>query len=84
LGPSNFFKNLDNKLQGMCATYVDDALHAGSKVYEGTTGKTMKRFKCGDKEMDNVTFADVEIYTGTDGFQLHQQRHISTLDTLRD
>jgi hypothetical protein len=34
--PAMFFKLLDSKQQGMCATYVDDApLHAGSKVYEG-------------------------------------------------
>jgi hypothetical protein len=52
-----FFKILDNRLQEICATYVDDALHAGSRVYEGITEKTMKRFKCRDKEMDNVTFA---------------------------
>jgi hypothetical protein len=75
---------LDSKLQGMCATYVDDALHAGNKVYKEITEKTMKRFKCRDKEMDDVTSAGVEIYTGTDGFQPHQQRYISTLDTLRD
>jgi hypothetical protein len=79
--PAMFFKMLESKLQGMCATYVD---HAGSKVYEGITEKTMKRFKCRDKEMDNITFAGVEINTGTDGFQLHQQRYISTLDTLSD
>jgi hypothetical protein len=66
-----FFNMLGNKLQGMCATYVNDALHAGSKVYEGITEKTMKRFKCRDKEMDNVTFSGVEINTGTAGFQLH-------------
>jgi hypothetical protein len=44
--PAMFFKMLDNKLQGVCATYMDDALHTGSKVYEGITEKTMKRFKC--------------------------------------
>jgi hypothetical protein len=44
----------------------------------------MKRLKCRDKEMDNVTFAGVEINTGTDGFQLHEQRYISTLDILSD
>jgi Reverse transcriptase (RNA-dependent DNA polymerase) len=82
--PATFFKMLDSKLQGMCATYVDDALHAGSKLYEGITEKSMKQFKCRDKEMDNVTFAVVEINTGTDGFQLHQRRYISTLDTLSD
>jgi hypothetical protein len=32
--PAMFFKMLDSKLQGMCATYVDDALHAGNKMYE--------------------------------------------------
>jgi hypothetical protein len=46
--PAMLFKMLDNKLQGMCATYVDDALHAGIMVYEGITEKTMKRFKCRD------------------------------------
>jgi hypothetical protein len=80
--PAMFFKMLDNKLQGICATYVDDALHAGSMVYEEIREKTMKRFKCRDKEMDNVTFAGVEKNTGTDGLQLHQQRYISKLDTL--
>jgi hypothetical protein len=80
--PVMFFKMLDNKLQGMCATYVDDALHAGSTVYEGTKERTMKRFMCRDKEMDNVSVSGVEINTDTDGFQLHQQRYISTLDTL--
>jgi hypothetical protein len=63
---------------------MDDALHAGNEVYEEITSKTIKRFKCRDKEMGNVTFAGVEINTGTDGFQIHQQRFISTLDTLRD
>jgi Reverse transcriptase (RNA-dependent DNA polymerase) len=82
--PAMIFKVFDNKQQGVCATYVDDALHTGSKVYEGITEKTMKRFKCRDKEMDNVTFAGVEINTGSDFFHLHQQRYISTLDTLSD
>jgi hypothetical protein len=57
--PAMFFKMLDKTLQGMCATYVDDALHTGSKVYEGITEKSMKRFKCRDKEIYNVTFAGV-------------------------
>jgi hypothetical protein len=63
---------------------VDDALHAGNKVYEGIVEKTMKRFKCRDKEMDTVIFAGGEINTGTDGFKPHQQRYISKLDTLSD
>jgi hypothetical protein len=82
--PAMFFKMLDSKLQGMCATYVDDTLHVGSKVYEGITEKTMKRFKCCDKEMDTVPFAGVEINTGTDGFQRHQQRYLLALDTSSD
>jgi Reverse transcriptase (RNA-dependent DNA polymerase) len=82
--PAMFFKMLDSKLQGMCSTHVDDALHAGNKVYEEITEKTMKRFKCRDKEIYNVTFAGVEINTGTDGYQLHQQRYNSTLDSVSD
>jgi hypothetical protein len=76
--PAMFFKMLDSKLKGMCATYVDDALHAGNKVYEWIIEKTTKRFKCHDKKMDNVTFAGIEINKGTDSFQ-HQLRYISTL-----
>jgi hypothetical protein len=30
--PAMFFKMFDSKIHGMCATYVDDALHAGNKV----------------------------------------------------
>jgi Reverse transcriptase (RNA-dependent DNA polymerase) len=41
--PSMFFKMLDSKLKGMCAAYVDYALHAGNKVYEGIAEKAMKR-----------------------------------------
>jgi hypothetical protein len=80
--PAMFFKMIDSKLQGMCATYVDDALHAENVVNKEITEKTTKRFKCRYKEMDNVTFAGVEINTGTDWFQLSQRRCISTLDTL--
>jgi hypothetical protein len=66
----------------MCAIYVDDALHAGNKVYEEISEKAMERFKCRDNEVDNIIFAGVEIKTGIDGFRLHQLRNISTLDAL--
>jgi hypothetical protein len=51
---------------------------------KGLQKKIMKRFKCRDKEMGSVSFADVKIITGTDGFRLHQQQYISTLNTLSD
>jgi hypothetical protein len=37
--PEIFFKILDSELQGKCAMYVDDALNAGNKVYEGIAEK---------------------------------------------
>jgi hypothetical protein len=40
-----FFRMLDSKLQGMCATNVDDTLHARNKVYEEIKEMTTKRFK---------------------------------------
>jgi hypothetical protein len=79
-----FFKLFESKLQGMCATYVDDALHEGNMVCAGIAEKTMNRLKYRDTEMDNVTFSGVEINMSTCGFQLHQQRYISALGTLRD
>lgn len=31
--PSFYFQKREKKLNGLCATYVDDTLHAGNKVY---------------------------------------------------
>jgi hypothetical protein len=64
---------LDSKLQENCATYVDDELHSGNKVYEEITEKTIKIFKCRDKEMDNVTFCWRPNYYG--------HRRVSTSST---
>lgn len=38
------YKKLGSTLEGMCATFVDDTIHEGSKGYQTLTKKTGERF----------------------------------------
>ena len=54
-----FFKLLGDKLSGLCATYVDDCLHAGDPAYQKLSQKTEGQFQCRPREWDNVEFGGV-------------------------
>lgn len=45
-----FYKRLGKTLEGFCATYVDDALHAGSKDYQTSAKNTEQKFMCKERE----------------------------------
>lgn len=77
-----FFKRAGEKLQGMCATFVDDSLHAGDEDYVQLTDKTMQRFECREREWDDVTFAGMQIDTKVGEFHVHQKRYIDKLTPL--
>jgi hypothetical protein len=74
-----FYKVLDEKLGGMCATYVDECLHAGTDQYSKSAEKTELRFQCREREYDNVTFAGVEIKKSEDGFVMNQRSYVNKL-----
>ena len=77
-----FFKTAGEELLGLCATYVDDALHAGDKEYSDMSKKTEKTFKCRPRERDNVQFAGVEIESKGEENKIHQKLYISKLIQL--
>jgi hypothetical protein len=74
-----FYKVLDEKLGGMCATYVDECLHAGTDQYSKSAEKTELRFQCREREYGNVMFAGVEIRKSEDGFVMNQRSYVDKL-----
>ena len=77
-----FFKHLDDKLKGLCATYVDDTLQAGDRDFQKLTENTLRKFECGKREWDNTEFAGVQIETLPEEFQIYQTRYIENLKPL--
>ena len=67
---------------GLCANYVDDTLHAGTKEYAKLCNKTEEKFKCKEIEWDNVQFAGVEVETKKNGFEVHQKKYINKIREL--
>ncbi len=64
-----FYKKLGEKLIGLCANYVDDTLHAGTEEYAKLCNKTEEKFKCKEREWDNVQFAGVQVETKKNGLE---------------
>jgi hypothetical protein len=80
--PALFSKNIQEKLSGLCARYVNDTLQAGDQKFVELSELTQRRFQCRPREWNNVEFAAVEIETKESEFVVHQQRYISKLMPL--
>ena len=79
LDPALYSMKIQDALMGLCATYVDDTLQAGNTMYQEMTKLTLQKFKCREREFDNVKFAGIEIDTVDDGFHVHQTRYTKKL-----
>ena len=77
-----FFKKIANHLAGMCATQADDCLHAGNEKYSQLSQSIEVKFQCRDRECDKIKFSVVNIETNSNGFCIHQEPYIKTIDTL--
>jgi hypothetical protein len=77
-----FFKSIEEKLSGLCATYVDYTLQAGDQKFVELSELIQRRFQCQPREWNDVEFAGVEIETKESEFVVHQQRYISKLIPL--
>ena len=77
-----FFKMVANHLAGPCATNVDDCLHAGNTKYSELSQSIERKFQCRDREFDKVLFSGVNIQTTSNGFCIHQESYIKTIDQL--
>ena len=77
-----FFKMVANNLAGLCATHVEDCLHAGNKKYSELSQRIERKFQCRDREFDKVLFSGVNIGTTSNGFCIYQESYIKTIDPL--
>ena len=82
IDPALYSKIMDNRLIGLCTTFVDDTLQAGDVKYQAITKMTLQKFKCKDREYDKTQFSGVEIDTLKDEFQVHQSRYIKKLSKI--
>lgn len=66
----------------MCATCVDDTLHAGSDKYSDYCKRIEKLFIFDQKERDKIQCPGTEAKTKETMFDIHQERYTSTLKKL--
>lgn len=81
--PVFFYKNLGEELIGLCGTYVDDTLHAGTNEYLKLCEETEKRFKCKPRDYDNFQFSGMEINTKDKGIVIHQKNYLSNIQLIK-
>ena len=55
-----FLKHIGGNLEGMCRTYVDDILHAGTEKYQYLIKITEEKFKCKEREYDKFKFSGLQ------------------------
>jgi hypothetical protein len=80
---SLFYNRLNNHLNGISGTCVDDSLHAGSANYLELTEKSQKRFLSHERKFDNFTFNGADIQSNDDcTFSLCQTLYFETLSPL--
>ena len=77
-----FYKRVDKKLTGLCATYVDDILQTCNDHFSHLVKKTEERFQCKNMDYDNLQFAGVEVQSKDSGFEVHQKSYLTKLPTL--
>jgi Reverse transcriptase (RNA-dependent DNA polymerase) len=61
--PDLFFKAVDEKLEGLCATYVDDSLTSGTPDVFAQATLTERKFESKPRKFDNVTYFGVNIHS---------------------
>ena len=66
-----FFKRVKEK-PGLCATYVEDCLQAGTEQFCQQAKCVERKFKCRPGDYDKVQFAGIKIESSLNGFQVHQ------------
>lgn len=70
------------KFVGMCATNVDDSLHAVGKEFSESCKSTEMQFTCKPQEWDSTNFLFLTISNHKDEFMIRQKAYISRLKPL--
>lgn len=60
-GPISFHEKRDKRLQGRCATHLDDTLHAGNLQHCGFTKQTETKVQCRERQRKKIQSARVHI-----------------------
>ena len=81
--PALYGMKIEEKLLGLCATCVDDALQAGNDKYQEITKATLQKFKCRDREFDDVKFSGIEIDSFDGEFRVHQKGYLKKVQKLQ-
>ena len=77
-----FFKRVKEKLTGLCATYVNDCLQAGTEEFSHQAKCVERKFKCRPRDYDKVQSAGIKIESTLNGFQVHQRHNISKIKKI--
>lgn len=79
-----FFKTVDQQLQGIAGTYVDDSILARDVDFLKLTDQTLDKFESRKLVMDNFTLAGTQIETlpVKHVFYIHQQNQTTRLQLL--
>lgn len=78
-----YFKQNGNKLIGLCATYVDNTLHAGNKKYSKLSKQRETEFTCKIGAWDNLQFSDLHIRTCGKESRLSQKSNVKNMTVPR-
>jgi hypothetical protein len=80
---SRSYNRLNNRLNGISGTCVDESLHTGTHNYLELTEKSQKKFLIRERQFDEFTFKGAHIQSHDDGsFSFCQKLHIETLAPL--
>jgi hypothetical protein len=79
---SLFFKAVDENLQDLCATYVDDSLTAGTPYFLAQTTLMERTFESKPQKFVNVTYSGVYIHSDNKYFHAEMNAYIDKLEPL--
>ena len=77
-----FFRCIRERLDGMCITYVEDALKAGTKEYSDLAHKIEEKFKCKGGAYDKFNFVGVQVEKKDTEYMIHQTSYIRKIEKL--
>ena len=77
-----FSKCIRDKLDGMCITYVDDALQTGTKEYSDLAQKTEEKSKCKGRACVKFNFVGVPVGKNDSEYMVDQTSYIRKIEKL--
>jgi hypothetical protein len=80
--PALFFKAVHEKLEDLCATYIDDSLTSGTPDFPAKTTLTERNFESKPRKFDNVKYSGVNIHSDKKHFHAEMNAYVEKLEPL--